>query len=88
MINSGRSAIGTSRLARLGALRLGLCAEPPRRVASIRYAHKLAHLDTPTDSEAVKATLRGIRRTAGAAKVRTGCGRQGAGNGCAGSSGP
>jgi site-specific recombinase XerC len=41
-----------------------------RRVAAIRYAHKLAHLDTPTDSEAVKATLRGIRRTVGSAKVR------------------
>ena len=41
-----------------------------RRVAAIRYAHKLAHLDTPTDSEAVKATLRGIRRTMGAAKAR------------------
>jgi site-specific recombinase XerD len=41
-----------------------------RRVAAIRYAHKLAHLDTPTDSEAVKATLRGIRRTFGVAKVR------------------
>jgi site-specific recombinase XerD len=41
-----------------------------RRVAAIRYAHKLAQLDTPTDSEAVKATLRGIRRTVGAAKVR------------------
>ena len=41
-----------------------------RRIAAIRYAHKLAHLDTPTDSEAVKATLRGIRRTVGAAKVR------------------
>jgi site-specific recombinase XerD len=41
-----------------------------RRIAAIRYAHKLAHLDTPTDSEAVKATLRGIRRTFGGAKVR------------------
>src|SRR6516225_8938032 len=41
-----------------------------RRVAAIRYAHKLARLDTTTDSEAVKATLRGIRRTVGAAKVR------------------
>ena len=41
-----------------------------RRVAAIRYAHKLAGLATPTDSEAVKATLRGIRRTVGAAKVR------------------
>ena len=28
-----------------------------RRVAAIRYAHKLAQLDTPTDPEAVKATL-------------------------------
>jgi hypothetical protein len=41
-----------------------------RRIATIRYAHKLAHLYTPTDSEAVKATLRGIRRTFGGAKVR------------------
>jgi site-specific recombinase XerD len=41
-----------------------------RRVAAIRYAHKLAHLDTPTDSEAVRATQRGIRRTFGGAKVR------------------
>jgi site-specific recombinase XerD len=41
-----------------------------RRVAAVRYAHKLAHLDTPTDSEAVKATLRGIRRTFGGAKIR------------------
>jgi site-specific recombinase XerD len=41
-----------------------------RRVAAIRYAHKLAHVDPPTDSEAVKATLRGIRRTFGGAKVR------------------
>ena len=41
-----------------------------RRVAAIRYAHKLAYLATPTDSEAVKATLRGIRRTFGGAKVR------------------
>jgi len=41
-----------------------------RRVAAIRYAHKLASLPTPTDSEKVKATLRGIRRTIGAAKVK------------------
>ena len=39
-----------------------------RRVAAIRYAHKLAHLDTRTDSEVVKATLRGIRRAVGGAK--------------------
>ena len=41
-----------------------------RRVAAIRYAHKLARFDSPTDSEAVKATLRGIRRTVGTAKAR------------------
>src|SRR5579863_6387701 len=41
-----------------------------RRIAAIRYAHKLAHLDTPTDSEAVRATLRGIRRTVGTATMR------------------
>src|SRR5713226_10109006 len=31
-----------------------------RRVAAIRYAHKLAGLETPTDAEGVKATMRGI----------------------------
>jgi site-specific recombinase XerD len=42
-----------------------------RRVAAIRYAHKLAgHDDPPTNSETVKATVRGIRRTLGAAQVR------------------
>jgi site-specific recombinase XerD len=42
-----------------------------RRVAAIRYAHRLAGCDTlPTDSEAVRATVRGIRRTVGAAKAR------------------
>src|ERR1700722_14964473 len=34
-----------------------------RRVAAIRYAHKLAGIETPTDAEGVKATMRGIRRT-------------------------
>src|SRR5262249_31784641 len=38
-----------------------------RRVAAIRYAHRLAGLDTPTDDERVKATVRGIRRTLGTA---------------------
>jgi site-specific recombinase XerD len=33
-----------------------------RRVAAIRYAHRSAGLDAPTGSEAVRATLRGIRR--------------------------
>jgi site-specific recombinase XerD len=41
-----------------------------RRLAAIRYAHKLAGREPPTNSEAVKATLRGIRRTAGSAPVR------------------
>jgi site-specific recombinase XerD len=41
-----------------------------RRVAAIRYAHKLASVPTPTDAEAVKATVRGIRRTHTVAKVR------------------
>jgi site-specific recombinase XerD len=34
-----------------------------RRLAAIRYAHKLAGHPSPTASEAVKATLRGIKRT-------------------------
>jgi site-specific recombinase XerC len=42
-----------------------------RRVAAIRYAHRLAGCDNiPTDSEAVRATVRGIRRSLGAARVR------------------
>src|ERR1700732_5116771 len=42
-----------------------------RRVAAIRYAHKLAgHNDPPTSSEVVKATVLGIRRMMGSAPVR------------------
>jgi integrase len=42
-----------------------------RRVAAIRYAHKLAgHTPLPTDDERVRATVRGIRRTIGAARVK------------------
>src|SRR5579862_2218596 len=42
-----------------------------RRVAAIRYAHKLAgYGDPPTSSEVVKATMQGIRRTMGSAPVR------------------
>jgi site-specific recombinase XerD len=41
-----------------------------RRVAAIRYAHRLAGLPLPTDAEGVKATMRGIRRTLGSAKAR------------------
>jgi site-specific recombinase XerD len=38
-----------------------------RRVAAIRYAHKLADHPVPTDDERVKATMRGIRRSLGTA---------------------
>ena len=38
-----------------------------RRVAAIRYAHKLAGHAVPADDERVKATMRGIRRTLGTA---------------------
>jgi site-specific recombinase XerD len=41
-----------------------------RRVAAIRYAHKLAGLDIPTDDERVRATVRGVRRTLGTAKSK------------------
>jgi site-specific recombinase XerD len=53
------SQAGTSKPSTLG-----------RRAAAIRYAHKLAGLETPTDAEGVKATMRGIRRTFGSARVR------------------
>jgi site-specific recombinase XerD len=41
-----------------------------RRAAAIRYAHKAAGHEPPTNSEAVKATMRGIRRTLRRAPVR------------------
>jgi site-specific recombinase XerD len=41
-----------------------------RRCAAIRYAHKLACLESPTGTEVVKATLRGIHRSLGAAPAR------------------
>jgi integrase len=41
-----------------------------RRSAAIRYAHKLSDHEPPTNSEAVKATLRGIRRAIGVAPAR------------------
>jgi site-specific recombinase XerD len=40
-----------------------------RRVAAIRHAHKLAGHESPTASEIVKTTVRGIRRTIGATKA-------------------
>jgi site-specific recombinase XerD len=41
-----------------------------RRVAAILYAHKLAGHESPTGSEVVKATMRGIRRSVGTAATR------------------
>ena len=41
-----------------------------RRVAAIRFAHKLAGKPVPTDDERVKATLAGIRRAVGAAPTK------------------
>jgi site-specific recombinase XerD len=41
-----------------------------RRIAAIRYAHKLAGFETPTDAEGVNATMRGICRTFGSAKAK------------------
>jgi len=41
-----------------------------RRVAAIRYAHKLAGKDVPTDDERVRATVRGIRRAVGTAPTK------------------
>jgi Phage integrase, N-terminal SAM-like domain len=41
-----------------------------RRVAALRYAHKLAGLPLPTDDERVRATVRGIRHTTGTAAAK------------------
>lgn len=41
-----------------------------RRCAAIKYAHKLAGLPDPTDNEAVRAALKGIRRRVGTAPTQ------------------
>jgi len=41
-----------------------------RKAAAIRYAHKLAGHEPPTNAESVKAVVRGIRRSIGTASVR------------------
>jgi integrase len=41
-----------------------------RRLAAIGYIHKIANVPSPIGSEAIKATLSGIRRSIGAAPVR------------------
>ena len=40
-----------------------------RRAAAIGYHHKMAGHEPPTNQEAVKAVLRGIRRTIGTARA-------------------
>jgi site-specific recombinase XerD len=40
-----------------------------RRVAAIRYAHRLADFPAPTDDERVRAVVRGIRRALGTGKA-------------------
>jgi hypothetical protein len=40
-----------------------------RRAAAIKFAHKLVGVTAPTDVEAVRAVIRGIRRTIGTAKT-------------------
>ena len=41
-----------------------------RRCAGIRYMHRVASLESPTSSEAIKAVLAGIRRSIGTAATR------------------
>src|SRR6185295_15351853 len=41
-----------------------------RRCAGIRYMHRMAGLESPTSSEAIKAVLAGIRRSIGTAATR------------------
>ncbi len=41
-----------------------------RRLAAIKYRHKLSGFQSPTDDEKCKATMRGIRRVHGAAPVK------------------
>src|SRR5688572_7817403 len=43
-----------------------------RRCASIRYMHRLARHESPTNNEALKAVLSGIRRNIGTAVTRKG----------------
>jgi hypothetical protein len=63
----GKIAQPKTEIARLsGGRRAGTLG---RRLAAIRYFHRAAGYDTPTDDEKVKVVLSGIRRTIGAAPV-------------------
>jgi site-specific recombinase XerD len=46
------------------------CSTLGRRIAGIRYSHKLAGLASPTDDERVKTVMRGARRTLGVKAVK------------------
>jgi integrase len=46
------------------------CSTVGRRAAAIGHKHRLAGFEPPTNSEGVRAVLRGIRRTIGSAKVQ------------------
>jgi hypothetical protein len=46
------------------------CSTLGRRIAGIRYGHRLAGLASPTDDERVKAVMRGACRTLGVAPVK------------------
>jgi len=50
--------------------RIMMQATISRRLAAIRYAHKIVGHEPLTNCETVKATLRSIRRTAGIAPIR------------------
>jgi hypothetical protein len=76
MAAAGRAAESARRLRSRRFLQLYVKASTiGRRTAAIRYAHKFAGLASPTDDELVKATVRGIRRTLGTAKIKKEKGR-------------
>ena len=45
-------------------------ATTERRTAALRYGHQMAGYESPTHSEVVKATLKGIRRALGVAPIQ------------------
>jgi integrase len=73
---AGYLAVGVTATAEIVAAFIGAEADRGikastigRRVAAIWYAHKLAGLPAPTEIEAVRAVIRGIRRTIGTART-------------------
>jgi site-specific recombinase XerD len=64
------SPVGVAAFLAAEATRGAKVATISRRLAAICYAHKLARREPPTNSEVVKATMRGIRRKLGCAPAR------------------